>query len=238
MQTRDSARRTRPLNVRDVKLDRFNVQAAGRMIRRVLPFCVHKISTRRLALNFAMAAALLASNIAVLSAHAEAVDPGLKAPTVEEPESYRLDEYRKPVPATLKGAKVLSGEDASKLWSDGTAVFIDVYPHAPKPPNLPAGTIWREPQHFSIENSKWLPNIGYGKLSAETEAYFKRHMEELSGGNKSKALVFFCVRNCWMSWNAAKRAMTYGYSDVYWFSEGTDAWQEIGQPIEEAKPQP
>jgi PQQ-dependent catabolism-associated CXXCW motif protein len=169
---------------------------------------------------------------------AEAVDPGLKAPAVDEPENYRTGEYRTPVPATLQGAKVVSAEDASKMWNDGSAVFIDVYPYAPKPPNLPAGTIWREPQHFSIENAKWLANIGYGVLSVETEAYFKRHLERLTGGDRAKALVFFCVRNCWMSWNSGKRALTYGYTNVYWFSEGTDAWQEIGLPVEAAKPEP
>ena len=180
----------------------------------------------------------MALAIAAPSARAEAVDPGLKAPTVDEPEDYRMGEYRKPVPATLKGAKVVSAQDAGKMWNDGSAVFIDVYPYAPKPPNLPAGTIWREPQHFSIENAKWLANVGYGVLSAETEAYFKSHLEKLTGGDKAKALVFFCVRNCWMSWNAAKRALTYGYTNVYWFSEGTDAWQEDGLPIDQAHPEP
>ncbi len=206
-------------------------KAAVQMDRRFFAVCC---TARRLMLNFVIATAL----VAPLPAFAEAIDPGVKASTVAEPESYRLDEYRKPVPASLKGATVVSGEEASKLWTDGAAVFIDVYPHAPKPPNLPAGTIWREPQHFSIENAKWLPNIGYGNLSPETEAYFKRHLESLSSGDKAKALVFFCVRNCWMSWNAAKRALTYGYTNVIWFSEGTDAWQEIGQPIEQAKPEP
>lgn len=201
-----------------------NAEAAARTIRRFFLGA---------ALAFAIAAPFVSS-----PAMAEAVDPGVKAPTVDEPDHYRLDEYRKPVPATLKGAKVLSGEDASTMWTEGKAVFIDVYPHAPKPPNLPAGTIWREPQHFSIEKAKWLPNIGYGNLSADTEAYFKSHLESFSGGDKGKALVFFCVRNCWMSWNAAKRALTYGYTNVYWFSEGTDAWQEIGQPIEQATPEP
>ncbi len=72
-----------------------------------------------------------------------AVDMGSKAQTVEEPETYRTDDYRKPVPSTLKGAKVLSAEEARALWTTGSAIFIDVYPHAPKPDNLPASTIWR-----------------------------------------------------------------------------------------------
>ena len=169
---------------------------------------------------------------------AEVIDPGAKAETVPEPDGYRLQEYRKPVPATLKGATVLTPDQASALWSSGKAVFMDVYPYAPKPPNLPAGTVWREPVHFSIENAKWLANTGYGQLSPETEAYFKGYLERLSGGDKAKPLVFFCLRNCWMSWNASKRAMTYGYINVNWFSEGTDAWQEIGQPVAAARPEP
>ena len=176
--------------------------------------------------------------LVALPVAARAEDMGLHAPTVAEPESYRMDEYRKPVPATLKGATVLNADQASELWTAGTAVFIDVYPHAPKPDNLPASTIWREPTHFSVEHAKWLANTGYGVISAETEAYFKRHLETLSGGDKAKPLVFFCLRNCWMSWNAAKRAMTYGYSNVHWFSEGTDAWQEIGQSVVVTQPEP
>ena len=101
---------------------------------------------------------------------------------------------------------------------------------SPSPPS--------DTKHFTVENAHWLANTGYGVLSAETEAYFKTHLEQLSGGDKAKPLVFFCLRNCWMSWNASKRAMTYGYTNVNWFSEGTDAWQEIGQPVTEARPEP
>lgn len=210
-------------------------RAAADTCSRALQLLNVSVLRRRLPLGLVIVS--LAMTMAAFSARAEAVDPSLKAPTVDEPEHYRTDEYRKPVPATLKGAKVVSAEDAGKMWSSGSAVFIDVYPYAPKPPNLPAGTIWREPQHFSIENATWLANIGYGVLSPETEAYFKRHLESLTRGDKTKALVFFCVRNCWMSWNSAKRALSYGYTNVYWFSEGTDAWQEKGLPIEAAKPE-
>jgi rhodanese-related sulfurtransferase len=27
-----------------------------------------------------------------------------------------------------------------------------------------------------------------------------------------------------MSWNAAKRALSYGYTNVYWFYNGIDDW--------------
>lgn len=167
-----------------------------------------------------------------------AADMSAKHPTVAEPETYRTDNYRAPVPATLKGGKVLSPHEAYELWKNREAIFIDVYPHPPKPANLPASTVWREPTHFTIENATWLANVGFGVLSDEHEAYFKRHLHALTGGDKTKPLVFFCLRNCWLSWNAAKRALAYGYSNAMWYSEGTDAWQEIGQPIAQVKPAP
>lgn len=148
-----------------------------------------------------------------------------------EPDSYRMDDFRSPVPATLRGARVLTNEEAADLWNSDGAVFIDVYPQAQKPPNLPAGTLWRDPAHRSIEGASWMPNVGYGGLPDEVDQYFQQRLEALTKGDKNAPLVFFCLKECWMSWNAAKRAMTYGYSNVMWFPSGTDGWQELGYPL-------
>ncbi|MFA7307283.1 MAG: PQQ-dependent catabolism-associated CXXCW motif protein [Hyphomicrobium sp.] len=178
---------------------------------------------------------------AVLAGDSE--DVAISSPTLPathvpppEPDEYRNDNYRSPVPLTLKGATVLSDREALNLWDAKTAVFIDVYPHPPKPPNLPAETLWRETTHQSIENAVWLPNVGYGVLSQANDAYFRRSLDDLSGGDKTKKLVFFCLRDCWMSWNAAKRALSYGFSDVDWYRDGTDGWQEEGGLLEEVHP--
>ena len=203
---------------------------------------VRAASLGALVLSLLLAAALPAfAESTAPPASLPEVQPGTGAAAsgpVAEPDGYRLDEYRKPVPATLKGATVLSAQAASELWSNKGAIFIDVYPKAPKPDHLPAGTFWREPTHQSVENATWLPNVGYGVVPPPMEAYFKTNLEQLTGGDKAKPVVFFCLRNCWMSWNAAKRAMTYGYSHVMWYPDGTDAWQEIGQPVVEARPAP
>lgn len=147
---------------------------------------------------------------------------------VPEPTEYRMNDYRSPVPETLKGARVIEGEQALKLHKENAAIFIDVYPRAPKPPNLPKNTVWRDPPHMSIKGTHWLPNVGYGVLAPHVEAYFKRHLERLTGGDKAKAIAFFCLKDCWMSWNAAKRAVEWGYTSVIWFADGTDGWQEAG----------
>ena len=74
---------------------------------------------------------------------------------VSEPEGYRTDDYRAPVPATLAGVRVLTTAEAETIWRTGTGIFIDVLPRAPKPANLPAGTIWRDkPRRHPISNLK------------------------------------------------------------------------------------
>src|SRR5258708_9926047 len=83
---------------------------------------------------------------------------------VPEPDGYRTENYRAPVPATLAGARVLTTAEAEAVWRAGTAVFIDVLPRAPKPPNLPAGTIWRDKPRLNIPGSGCLPDTAYGAL--------------------------------------------------------------------------
>ena len=157
------------------------------------------------------------------------------AETVPEPQDYRMDHYRGPVPATLAGGTVVGPEDAHMLWKEGAA-FIDVLPRAPKPANLPKGTIWREKPRHSIPGAIWLPNVGYGAIADVTADYFKRGLMASVGEETDAAVVFFCLEDCWMSWNAAKRAIEWGYSRVYWFPEGTDGWSLWDYPLEQVKP--
>ncbi|MBV8824951.1 MAG: PQQ-dependent catabolism-associated CXXCW motif protein [Bradyrhizobiaceae bacterium] len=156
---------------------------------------------------------------------------------VPEPDGYRTENYRAPAPATLKGARVLTTDEAAALWKAGGAVFIDVMPQAPRP-KLPAGTIWRDKPRHNIPGSLWLPDTGYGALAAATEVYLKDGLEAASGGDQTKLFVFYCQRDCWMSWNAAKRALALGYRNVAWFPDGSDGWEEAGLPLEEAQPAP
>jgi PQQ-dependent catabolism-associated CXXCW motif protein len=155
-----------------------------------------------------------------------------------EPEGYRTDNYRAPVPATLAGARVLTTAEAEAIWRSGSAAFVDVLPRPPRPPNLPAGTIWRDKPRLNIPGSIWLPDTGYGTLAAATEEYLRNGLAKASGGNDAKLLVIYCLADCWMSWNAAKRALSYGYSNVAWYPEGTDGWQRADLPLADAEPQP
>ncbi|WP_371722505.1 PQQ-dependent catabolism-associated CXXCW motif protein [Bradyrhizobium sp. KBS0727] len=155
-----------------------------------------------------------------------------------EPEQYRTENYRAPVPATLAGGRALTTAEAETIWRAKTGIFIDVLPRAPRPPNLPEGTVWRDKPRLSIPGSVWLPDTGYGKLSVATEDYLKQGIKRSSGGNDAVLLVIYCQADCWMSWNAAKRILSYGYRNVAWYPEGTDGWEFAGLPLAESQPEP
>jgi PQQ-dependent catabolism-associated CXXCW motif protein len=177
---------------------------------------------------------LLAAILAVLglccAAAAEVAPP--------EPETYRLENYRAPTPKTLAGARVLTTDEAEALWKAGSAVFVDVLPHAPRPANLPPGTIWRDKTHMNIPGSYWLPDTGYGELAPSTAFYLRDALRQITGGDTSKLLVIYCQRDCWMSWNAAKRVLSLGYTNVAWYPDGTDGWEENLLSLAKSEPLP
>src|SRR5690349_10643914 len=135
-----------------------------------------------------MRAACLALPLAAVLAFA---GPGL-AGGVEEPTGYRMDEYKAPVPETLKGAKVVGTKEAEALWREKKAVFFDVMPNTPKPANLPAGTIWKDKVREDNPDSVWLANVGYGAIPDETAEYFREGLETHTASDKSKPILFYC----------------------------------------------
>jgi PQQ-dependent catabolism-associated CXXCW motif protein len=175
-------------------------------------------------------AALAAAALFVMLGAASAAPP-------PEPEGFRTEAYKAPVPATLSGARVVSTDEAFDLWESGSAIFIDVLPRPPKP-DLPEGMVWREKAHSDIPGSVWLPDVGYGNLTTEMEEWFRAHLVRLSGGDRARTMAIYCRTDCWMSWNAAKRAVGWGYTGIVWYPDGIDGWEAAGHPLEERPPEP
>jgi PQQ-dependent catabolism-associated CXXCW motif protein len=158
--------------------------------------------------------------------------PAAFADPPPEPEGYRLSDYKSPVPATLAGARVVTTAQAFELWAKGGATFIDVLPQAPRPAGLPSQVIWRDKPRLDIPGSVWLPDTGYGELHASMQAYFADGLQRASRGERNHSFVFYCLAECWQSWNAAKRALSLGYTAVIWYPDGTTGWEEAGHPVE------
>jgi quinoprotein dehydrogenase-associated probable ABC transporter substrate-binding protein/PQQ-dependent catabolism-associated CXXCW motif protein len=153
---------------------------------------------------------------------------------VPEPDGYRMADYRAPVPSTLEGADVLTTDGLAALIEAERPLLIDVMP-APRRPRDTG--LWIAPKRDQIPDSVWLANTGYGELSEEFSTFFQDELNDLTDSDTDRRLVFYCEADCWMSWNAAKRALALGYRNVAWYPDGTDGWQAAGLPLETSEPE-
>ena len=77
-------------------------------------------------------------------------EPAAAASAVPEPDGYRMDKYRTPVPATLKGATVLSTAALQHLIAERQPVLVDVLPKTRKPKDRDQAQLWIEPKRDDI----------------------------------------------------------------------------------------
>ncbi|CAA6823787.1 MAG: Rhodanese-related sulfurtransferase [uncultured Thiotrichaceae bacterium] len=160
--------------------------------------------------------------------------------TTEMPEKLRMGNYRAPTPDCVPDATTINTQELESLISQSPApVLIDVLSVMARP-NVEFGESKWLPNkdRLSLPGSIWLPNIGYGYLDDEMQHYFKSQLHALTEGDLAKPLVFFCIADCWMSWNSVLRASAHGYENVYWYKNGTDGWAESGLPVEKIVPIP
>jgi PQQ-dependent catabolism-associated CXXCW motif protein len=152
----------------------------------------------------------------------------------DEPDGYRMKAFRAPVPCTLAGAQVVSTAQLRALLLDGPVLLVDVLPSPRRPAGLPEDALWQPVLRRNIPGSVWLPNTGFGELPREEEAYLRDNLERLTEGDRSRRVVIYCLADCWMSWNAARRAVSWGYTAVIWYPQGTDGWRASGLPLAES----
>lgn len=154
--------------------------------------------------------------------------------TVPEPAQLHGEPYNSPVPATMAGAaQVITTPDAMRLHAEGVP-FLDVMPRKKKP-DLPEGTIWTEAPHVTIEGATWLYDTGYERVSDVEQDRLADGLAQATKGDKTNPVVIFCKKNCWMSWNAGKRAIELGYTGVIWYPDGADGWSRAGGTMVRAR---
>ncbi len=157
---------------------------------------------------------------------------------VEEPAAYRTSDYRSEVPLTLKGARVIdSAQQLQKfLRQNKNAILLDAYPAPHKPDNFPTNDLWLEPERKTLPGAVWLANTGLGNIPKALETLLKTQLTQLTSNDKQRNVIIFCEPACWHSWNAAKRAASYGYSNIYWYRQGVTGWQQAGFPVSVQQP--
>ena len=171
--------------------------------------------------------ALLITVAAALLAVAPALSEPASSPhQVAEPQGLYQGAPHGYVPRTLQGAKVLDSASAvDKLMQAEHPVLIDVAELDRKPPSMSKTMIWL-PRHRSIPGADWMPGAGNGTRAAAFADAFRTRAASLTNGKPSTPIVTFCHPDCWASWNAGKRLVELGYTNVYWFPAGMEGWQD------------
>lgn len=133
----------------------------------------------------------------------------------------RLKEVSAPTPLEIPGARTVKTAEIlaqMKLQQGDRAIYFDV---------LGGGG------HNSIPGAIWLADAGRGEsFDDELQARLAKTLEFLARGDMQRPMVFFCGGNhCWLSYNAALRAVKLGYTAVGWYRGGLEAWREAGGPL-------
>ncbi|WGJ14222.1 PQQ-dependent catabolism-associated CXXCW motif protein [Methylocapsa sp. D3K7] len=162
---------------------------------------------------------------------------GTASAEVPEPQTYWTGQMHSEVPATLSGARVIHAQDLAGILSEGKAILIDAAAAPRRPENLAPGAIWKPVPHDDIAGSIWLPEMGSGRLTPEEESFYRQRLKALTASDLDRPIVFYCHPQCWGSWNAAKRALSFGYRNIAWFPDGAEGWQDAGHSLVAAEPE-
>jgi PQQ-dependent catabolism-associated CXXCW motif protein len=179
---------------------------------------------------------LIARSLLFLAAIISLEPQSLASSPPPEPPDYRLGDYNAPTPLTVAGRMAIDTAEARRLWEAHAAIFVDVIAAPRRPDSLPPGSLWLPTPHLDIPGSIWLPDSGRGALSPTLEAWFRASLARITGGRSDTLLVFYCRTDCWLSWNATKRATDWGYGAASWYRDGSDGWRAAGLPLVEAQP--
>ncbi len=122
--------------------------------------------------------------------------------------------YNTATPLKVPGAKTITTAELKEAFAkEPNLVLIDA---------LGSSTM--------IESAQGLGSgIGEQRMFGKDASMFPKALETLTGGDKAKAIVFYCrSSSCWHSYNASLRAVEAGYTNVLWYRGGIDAWQQSG----------
>ncbi len=135
----------------------------------------------------------------------------------------RTADYHAPTPRQVPGGKTVTTDELKAMMDQAPRPFvIDVL----------GGNI-----HRTIAGAFWMMGAGAGDMSRDEEKRFAAAIAAFAGGNKNRPIVFFCVdAQCWLSYNAALRAIALGYTNVMWYRGGIAAWRTAGNPMTQSDP--
>ncbi|MFN3960497.1 MAG: rhodanese-like domain-containing protein [Parvularculaceae bacterium] len=127
-----------------------------------------------------------------------------------------------PTPASIPGGQVITTKGLVALVQGRQAPYMlfDVLGGPQTLPGAIPAVILAQPGSFNDQVSQ----------------QFGQMLQQAAGGRKDVPLIFYCLSTqCWMSYNAALRAINLGYTNVLWYRGGIEAWQQAGLPLQPAQ---
>ena len=124
-----------------------------------------------------------------------------------------------PTPASIPGGQVITTKGLVELIRGGQApvLVLDVLGG----PEMIQGAQYAAPAAQA------------GAFNDQTQQQFGQYLQQATSGNKQYPIVTYCLSTqCWMSYNAALRAINLGYTNVLWYRGGIEAWKQAGMPTQ------
>jgi PQQ-dependent catabolism-associated CXXCW motif protein len=125
--------------------------------------------------------------------------------------------FHGPTPTSIPGGQVITTDRLMGLYQQSGQNGLLVFHVLGPGPTLP-----------NAQNAA--PASQAGSFNDQTQQEFGNYLQQVTQGNKARPLVFYCLNTqCWMSYNAALRAIHMGFTQVYWYRGGIEAWQQAAQ---------
>lgn len=155
---------------------------------------------------------------------AAGASPALQAMVQRELQDYGVAPQQQlqanmhgPTPTSIPGGQVITTDRLLGLYQQGQQNGLLVFHVLGAGPTLP-----------NAQNAA--PASQAGSFDDQTQQQFGQYLQQVTQGNTGRPLVFYCLNSqCWMSYNAALRAIRMGYTQVYWYRGGIEAWQQVQQ---------
>ena len=136
---------------------------------------------------------------------------------VQPPRGLHPGQFHGPTPNTIPGGQVITTRGLYALYQQNLPVHVfDVLGGQQMLPKaIPAG--------FAANP---------GSFEDQTQQQLAGMLRQVTGGANDHPLVFYCQGpQCWMSYNAAVRAIALGHRNVLWYRGGLEAWAQAGLPM-------
>src|SRR5512138_178934 len=84
------------------------------------------------------------------------------AENVPEPDGFWTGPINSPVPATLRGGKVIHTSELERMIANDQPLLIDVSSMPKRPEGMAADAPWLPLPHEAIPGAIWIPEVGMG----------------------------------------------------------------------------